>query len=109
QFLSFDVSDLAGQTYGAPRLSIFVDSDGSTTDFTVVAYAKTWLPGLASGDFVPGASLSGLTELATLATSSISGSGFTVFTETGTALRDAIASAAAGSGKLEIVLVSSRQ
>lgn len=106
-FLAFDVSGIpASDTIDSVVLSIYANADGSDTNFTVLALTKTWRPTLATADYVAGASLSGLTELATFATSGIAG-GYNAFTETGTALRDAVA-AAAGSGEVEMVIASSR-
>jgi hypothetical protein len=107
-FIAFDVSAIsASDTIDAVTLALNNDGDNSTTDFTVLALAKTWLPTLTTADFVAGASLSGLTELATLNTSPSVALGYVDFVETGTNLRAAV-DAAAGVGSVEILIASSR-
>lgn len=80
-FLAFDTSVIgAGATVSAVTLSPFVSADFSSTDFTVNAYSRDWGSALATGDYVAGASLSGLTFVASLLTSSISTLGRIDFT-----------------------------
>jgi hypothetical protein len=76
-FLSFDTSGIDdGDTVSAAVLNVTSHADSSTTDFTIQARLRDWGTGLTTADFVAGASLSGLTLLATYATSS----GFTANT-----------------------------
>lgn len=108
-FFVFDLSVLGGAFVSAAELNIASIADQSTTDFTIVAaeYTGSWYPGLASSDYVPGASLSALTELATFPTAGM-GTGLKLMNNTGTALLDAVRANQAGDNLLEIVLFSSR-
>lgn len=73
----------------AATLSLYVSADLSDVDSThevrVVAFGT-----LTTADFVAGASLSGITRVASIATSGLSGAAYNNFTEDGTNLRDAV-------------------
>ena len=76
-FIGFDTSPIADtDTVSAAVLNVTADSDNSTTDFTIEARLYDWGAGLEVADWVAGASLSGLTLLATKTTAS----GFTAGT-----------------------------
>lgn len=81
-FMDFDTSSLgATASISSAVLSLFLRSDGSVTDFTVTAAYRDWGSSLTSGDFVAGASLSGLTTVATLATSTFTTGQYYSFTD----------------------------
>lgn len=108
-FHNFDVSAIpAGATIDAVELAIWPTSDQSATDFTIQARTKDWGAALTTADWTAGASLSGLTLLATLSTAGLSTGAYQAFTENGTALRDAVAAALAGDGVVRVMLSSDR-
>lgn len=104
-FISFDTGSLSGEEVSAAVLSLFLQTDGSATDFTVNARIKAWLSGgLTTADWVAGADISG-TILATLNSSGIGATGsYKDFTESGSNLQDGLNL----SGDTEIMLTSSR-
>lgn len=76
-FLGFDTSSIPdGDTVSAAVLNLTSQVDNSTTDFTIEARLYDWGATLTTADWVAGASLSGLTSLATKTTAS----GFTAGT-----------------------------
>ena len=75
-FLGFDTSAVGTDTISAAVLNVTSSADYSTTDFTIEARLRDWGATLTTADFVAGASLSGLTSLATKTTAS----GFTAGT-----------------------------
>jgi hypothetical protein len=80
--LEFDLTSLAGATISDATLSIWLLADDSTQDFTVDARASDYGAAYSSADFIAGASLSGLTLLATRATSGIGATGaYKAFTD----------------------------
>ncbi len=103
-FLDFDLSSLTG-TVSSATLSLGLNADFSSLDFTVEARLRDWGGTLTAADWVPGADLAALTLLATLSTAGIGAAGsYKTMIETGTALRDAVI--AAGAGTLRMVLNS---
>jgi hypothetical protein len=69
-FLDFDTSSIPDtDTIDSAVLSLFGQSNESTTDFTIEARLKDWGGTLTTADWVAGASLGALTLLATYATS----------------------------------------
>lgn len=101
-FVSFDTSSVVGVVSSA-TLSLYGKDDGSATDFTMTAATRDWGATLTTGDFVAGASLSGLTTVATFATSGFSIAGYNVFTSTGSFL-----SAINIGGTTRLIVYSSR-
>lgn len=75
-FLGFDTSAIGTDTVSAAVLNVTSYSDSSVTDFTIEARLRDWGATLTTADWVAGASLSGLTSLATKTTAS----GFTAGT-----------------------------
>lgn len=69
-FFEFDTSVVAGTIVSA-ILKINVSGDNSSPDFTIEAYLRDFGTGLTSADWVAGASISGLTLLASLSTSGL--------------------------------------
>ncbi len=73
----------------AATLSLYVNADLSDVDSThevrIVAFGT-----LATADFIAGASLSGITRIASIATSGLTGAAYNDFIEDGTGLRDAV-------------------
>ncbi len=105
-FLDFNLATLTG-TVSSATLSLGLALDVSTEDFTVEARTQDWGATLTTGDFVAGASLGGLTLLATLASSGIGAvDAYKAMTESGTALKDAVV--AAGVGTLRLILCSDK-
>jgi hypothetical protein len=104
-FLEFDTSG-GGTVSGGVALKIFLNSDFSTTDFTIEAYARDYGSTLTTGDWMNGTTVEGLTPLAaSISTSGIGATGsLKTLTLSGNVLRDAINP----SGVTRIVLVSSR-
>lgn len=82
-FMSFDTSVLpAGAAVTAVELDWYGFTDNSDQDFTIEARMSTWTPGgFTSADFVAGASLSGLTLVATFDTTGWSTAGYNAFTD----------------------------
>lgn len=108
-FFNFDVSSIsAGSTIDSATLSVYLTSDSSTTDFTIEARSHDWGNTLESGDWVPGANLSGLTLLASLGTNGIGATDEYKALTSEAALAMAIESAIAGDGVLRLLLCSSR-
>ena len=101
-FVSFDLSGLTADTISSASLSLYASSFSGT--FTVEARLYDWGATLTAADWVPGADLGDYPLLATLASTDITTSAQNAFTENGTALRDAIASAAGGT--LSILLAT---
>jgi hypothetical protein len=103
-FLDFSLASVTGTVVSA-TLSLGLGFDFSDTDFAVEARTRDWGASLSTADWVAGASLGGLTLLATLATSGIGAvDAYKAMTQTGTALKDAVV--AAGAGTLRILLCS---
>lgn len=101
-FVSFDTSGLSNIESVVLSLYIASGGDSSTTDFTVEARASSWTAGgLTAADYVPGASLSAQTLLATFATSGIVLNQYNDFVSEST-----FASALNLGGTTEIVLAS---
>lgn len=69
-FVGWDTSGLPdADTISAAVIDLYLDDDGTTTDFTTQVRSRDWSAGgLTTADFVAGASLSALTLLATNAT-----------------------------------------
>jgi hypothetical protein len=81
-FFGFDTSVLgAHSSISTAVLSIYGQSDSSSTNFTVEARSYDWSTTVTTGDWVAGASLSALTSLATLATSGYVSEGYNNFTD----------------------------
>ncbi|GIH22996.1 hypothetical protein Aph01nite_13060 [Acrocarpospora phusangensis] len=76
-YVGFDTSAIPdADTVSAAVLSLWLDNDESATDFTVEARQFNWSSGgLTTADWIAGASLSGNTLLASIATSGIGASG----------------------------------
>lgn len=75
-FVSFDTSAIPDvATVSAVDLAMWLTGDSSDTDFTVEARTSDWGVSLASADWVAGASLGGLTLLASINTSGIGATG----------------------------------
>jgi hypothetical protein len=105
-FMQFDTSALtAGATVTGVSLNFFVFADASSTDFTVEARMTDWGTTLTTADSIAGASLSGLTRVATVSTSGISTSAYTAMAEDGTNFQTNINR----TGDTRLMLSSSRQ
>lgn len=75
-FLSFDTSTITdSDLVTVVTLDVWLVTDNSTTDFTIEARERDWGASLTTGDYVAGASLSGLTLMASIATSGIGATG----------------------------------
>lgn len=75
-FLQFDTSAISdSDVVSIITLDLWLTTDGSTTDFTLEARERDWGASLTSGDYVAGASLSGLTLMASIASSGIGATG----------------------------------
>lgn len=110
-FLNFNLTGIgipALTVFTSATLSLYLEADGSTTNFNVEARTSNWGSSVDTADFVAGASLSGLTLLASVGTGSLIGA-YNPFTESGTALRDASATALAGDGIVRMLLDSDNQ
>lgn len=110
-FFNFDLLGAgvgASDTVDAAELSFWVTADVSVADFTLEARARDWGDELTTADFVPGANLGALTLLASVTTAGLPTGAYVTLTESGTALRDAVAAALAGDGVLRLLLCSSR-
>lgn len=104
-FFDFDTSSIPDtDNVSAVALALDGNFDNSTTDFTMQARTKDWGASLTSADWVAGASLGGLTLLATFATSGFSAFGYNTFTENGTNFQSAINK----TGTTRIVVASDR-
>ena len=106
-FTSFDTSVIpAAETIIDAVLALRVQTDNSTTDFTVQARTSLWTPsGLTTADWVAGASLGVLALLATLDSSTVSAVPATYScVSSGSNLVDAINK----SGTTDILLCSDR-
>jgi hypothetical protein len=69
--LDFDTSGIEDtETVTTATLSLYGNADGSATEFVSQARVDDWGPTLATGDWVAGESLSGLTLVATYNTAS---------------------------------------
>ncbi len=63
-FIAFDTSVVGtGKAVLSATLALQVAEDNTTTNFTAEARLKTWLPGVAAGDWVAGANLGNQTLL----------------------------------------------
>ena len=103
-FLSFDTSSIPDDAaILSVTLSLYGDTDSSTTDFTINARAHDWGAGITTADWVAGASLSAKTLLATFATSGWSVAGYNDFTS-----EAAFLTAINKTGTTYIILSSSR-
>lgn len=80
QFLEFDLSALSGATITAAVLSVYVWAIDGTPGYVIEARARDYGGSITTGDFVAGASLSGLTSLATW-TSAAPDSEYKAFTD----------------------------
>lgn len=101
----FDVSGVPNvANASAVTFALYVTGDSSATDFTATAANIADYGTLATGDWVAGASLSGLTTAATLATSGVSVSAYNNFTNSGTVLLDDVKAA----GNTSMLCYSSR-
>lgn len=75
-FLSFDTSAITdSDVVSAIVLDVWLVTDNSATDFTLEARERDWGASLTTGDYVAGGSLSGLTLMASIATSGIGSTG----------------------------------
>lgn len=103
-YVSFDTTGLTPAGNVVLTLAGTLGADHSTTDFTIEARSYPWSAGgLTTADYLPGASASGYTLLATFDTAGFVGLGPNVFTSL-----PAFLTAINGSGNTDIVLVSSR-
>jgi hypothetical protein len=102
-FIGFTTSSVLG-TVSSATLSAYLFQDNSTTDFTVYARLRDFGSGaVTTGDWVAGASLSALTQLASKGTSGIgSTNAYKTFTSSN------LASNINTSGDTRIILTSSR-
>ena len=102
-FIGFTTSSVLG-TVSSATLSAHLAGDGSSTDFTVYARLRDFGSGaVTTGDWVAGASLSALTQLASINTSGIGSTGsYKTFTSSN------LASNINTSGDTRIILTSSR-
>lgn len=107
-FLRYDLFAaglLSTDTVSAATLELYLTADNSTADFNLECRERDWGTSLTTTDWVAGGSLSGLTLLATLASSGIGSTGaFKAFTESGSNLVSAINTALAGDGVLKLIL-----
>jgi len=103
-FFAFDCSSVTG-TASVATFSEYGLLDASTTDFTMEARTKTWSgSGLTTADWVAGASLSGLTLLASRSSSGWSTSGYNAWTS-----EAALLTAVDLHGSLEFLTCSAEQ
>lgn len=102
-FIGFTTSSVLGAVSSA-TLSAYLITDGSTTDFTAYVRLRDFGSGsITTGNWVPGASLSALTQLASIASSGIGSSGsYKTFTSSN------LASNINKSGDTRVILTSSR-
>lgn len=106
-FQRFDTSAIPDDAIiTAATLYAYFMMDGSTTDFVIEARAHSgWGTSIGTEDFVPGASLSELTLLASYSTASgVPTNAYTQFSS-----EDAFLSAINRSGNTDIIISSSRQ
>lgn len=104
-FLDFDTSAIPdSETVTAVVLSIYGQSDGSGTDFTMQARTYDFGTSVTTGDWISGASLSALTLLADKTTVGFSTAAYTDFTSQGAAFNSAINL----TGNTRMVLCSNR-
>jgi hypothetical protein len=108
-FMAFDPSPLPHQTVvdSIGSFALYGQEDYSTTDFTIEVYGKEWLPAVDLADWVPGASMAGMTLLASRSSAGWSTTGYNTFTTT-SAFVDLINAAIANGTKIQIVVTSSR-
>lgn len=78
-FLTFDTSTVVG-TVSSATLSVYGIENGTTTDFTATAALRDYGTTLENADWVAGASLSGLTTVATFNTTGYAAS-YMAFTD----------------------------
>lgn len=89
--MSFDTSFLVpADVISAAAIELYVYWDATPTDFTLEARQNDYGATLETGDYVAGASLSGLTLLASIGTSGIGIDAYKTLTESGSSLRDAL-------------------
>lgn len=103
-FVSFYTNGLSG--ISSATLAMFVFNDGSTTDFTITASLQTWYNGsgsLTTADYIPGANLSALTQVASLTSAGLSTVAYNSFVDT------AMVANINTSGYTEMVVFSSRE
>lgn len=76
-FIEFDTTGIiaAGDTITAATLRLYMRFDDSTTDCVIEAYIQDYGASVTTADYVSGASLSGLTKVATLASSGVGATG----------------------------------
>jgi len=102
-FISFDTSAIGAGTVTSATLSLCPYQDQSVTDYTLYARARDWGASLTTADWVAGASLSGLTLLASVSTVGISVGSYAALSS-----ESAFASNINTSGSTRIILTSSR-
>lgn len=104
-FVGFDTSAIGDtDAISAAVLNVTSFEDNSDTDFTIQARLSDWGTSVTTADWVAGGSLSGLTLLATYATSS----GFTANTAYDLASETAFTSNVNKTGSTRMLLCSSR-
>jgi len=101
-FVEFDTA--VGGTVTSCSLTTGISFDYSDNDFTLEVYARDYGTTVDATDFVPGATLTGLTLAASLSTVGLTTSGTKTFTLSGTVLQSAIST----SGKTRLLFVASR-
>jgi len=104
-FVAFDTSGIPdGATISAATLEVYGWYDNSTTNFTLQARTYDYGATLTTADFRTAAQLSAATLLASIAVTSVTFSAYDTWTESGTALRDAISK----TGETRMVICSDR-
>jgi hypothetical protein len=104
QFISWDTSSIpAGATVTLATISLYVQLDQSDTDFTIEVRPYDWSTTVTTADWIAGASLSGLTLLASKGTAGISTVAYTALTS-----EAALLSAIVTGGTTRVVVDSSR-
>lgn len=103
-FVAFNTAEIGtGKRIRSATLAMQVAEDNSGTNFTVEARQKSWLPSVASGDWVAGASLGSQTLLASYDIASLPGiNQYIDFTDA------AMAANVSKTGNTEMLLCSSR-
>jgi hypothetical protein len=91
-----------GDTVSSATLSLYLGSDGSTTDFTQNVRLRDWGATLESSDSVSYADLGALTLLCHLANSGLGAAGYYEFVD------DALASNISTTAPLRVIMTSSR-
>lgn len=105
-FIAFDTSSIGGSsTVSVVTLDLWLEVDNSATDFTMNARDRAWGPTVTTADYVAGASLSGSTLVASIASSGIGATGaYKTFTSQAAFLSITNIK----TGTVEIILCSSR-